>query len=49
MLDSLGLDSIEHLISETIPNNIRLKNDLNLEEALSENEFLTHIEKLSKK
>ena len=49
MLDSLGIDSIEQLISETIPKNIRLKKDLDLEEALSENEFLTHIEKLSKK
>ena len=49
ILDSLGIDSIEQLISETIPKNIRLKKDLDLEEALSENEFLTHIEKLSKK
>ena len=49
MLSSLGLDSMEQLISETIPKNIRLKKELNLEEALSENEFLTHIEKLSKK
>ena len=49
MLDSLGIDSIEQLISETIPKNIRLKKDLDLEEALSENEFLIHIEKLSKK
>ena len=49
ILDSLGLDSMEQLISETIPKNIRLKKDLDLEEALSENQFLTHIEKLSKK
>ena len=49
ILDSLGLDSMEQLISETIPKNIRLKKDLDLEKALSENEFLTHIEKLSKK
>ena len=49
MLESLGLDSIEQLISQTIPKNIRLKKDLDLEEALSENEFLNHIEKLSKK
>ena len=48
MLDSLGIESIDQLISETIPKNIRLKKDLNLEEALSENEFLIHIEKLSK-
>ena len=49
ILDSLGIDSMEQLISETIPKNIRLKKDLDLENALSENEFLTHIEKLSKK
>ena len=49
MLESLGLDSIEQLISQTIPKNIRLKKDLDLDEALSENEFLNHIEKLSKK
>ncbi len=49
ILDSLGIGYIEQLISETIPKNIRLKKDLDLEEALSENEFLTHIEKLSKK
>tara|TARA_B110000444_G_scaffold139759_1_gene131190 strand:- start:1924 stop:4767 length:2844 start_codon:yes stop_codon:yes gene_type:complete len=49
MLSSLGLDSMEQLISETIPKNIRLQKELNLEKALSENEFLNHIEKLSKK
>ena len=49
MLNSLGLESIEQLISETIPKNIRLTNDLDLEDAMSENEFLTHIDKLSKK
>ena len=48
MLSSLGLESMEQLISETIPNNIRLKKELDLEDALTENEFLTHIEKLSK-
>ena len=49
MLSCLGLSSIEQLISETIPKNIRLNKDLDLEKELSENEFLTHIEKLSKK
>ena len=46
MLSSLGLDSMEQLISETIPKNIRLQKELNLEKALSENEFLNHIKKL---
>jgi glycine dehydrogenase len=43
------LNSIEQLISETIPKNIRLNKELDLEKELSENEFLIHIEKLSKK
>ena len=49
MLDCLGLNSMEELISETIPKNIRLKKELDLDDELSENEFLTHIDKLSKK
>ena len=49
MLGSLGLNSMEELISETIPKNIRLKKELDLDDELSENEFLTHIDKLSKK
>jgi glycine dehydrogenase len=49
MLDCLGLNSMEQLISETIPKNIRLKKELDLDDELSENEFLTHIDKLSKK
>ena len=40
---------MEELISETIPKNIRLKKELDLDDELSENEFLTHIDKLSKK
>ena len=49
ILNCLGIDSIEELISETIPKNIRLNKDLDLDEPLSENDFLKHIEKLSKK
>lgn len=47
MLDTIGVDSIEQLVSETIPKNIRLKNDLNLDAAMSEQEYLSHIYKLS--
>jgi len=47
MLSYLGVDSIEELISETIPNNIRLNKNLELEPALSEAQFLNHIHKLS--
>ena len=49
MLDCLKVDSIEQLISETIPSNIRLKNEMDLDPALSEYDYLNHIEKLSKK
>ena len=34
MLSYLGVDSIEELISETIPSNIRLNKNLELEPAL---------------
>ena len=47
MLDTIGVDSIEQLVSETIPKNIRLENDLNLDVAMSEQEYLSHIYKLS--
>ncbi len=49
MLNCLGIDSIDQLISETIPKNIRLNEGLDLDEALTENEFLNHIKKLDKK
>jgi len=49
MLNSLGINSIDELISETIPKNIRLNKELDLDEALSENEFLNHIKKLGGK
>ena len=38
MLNCLGIDSIDQLISETIPKNIRLNKGLDLDEALTENE-----------
>ena len=49
MLDYVGSKNIEELISETIPKNIRLKKEMNLKPALSEQEYLSHIEKLGKK
>jgi glycine dehydrogenase len=47
MLNTIGVTSIEQLVSETIPAGIRLKKDLDLEPALSEQEYLSHIYKLS--
>ncbi|NNC50237.1 MAG: aminomethyl-transferring glycine dehydrogenase [Flaviramulus sp.] len=48
MLKTIGVDSLDQLIYETIPNDIRLKNGLNLDEPMSEYEYLLHIHELSK-
>jgi glycine dehydrogenase len=48
MLNTIGVTSIEQLISETVPADIRLKKDLDLETAMSEQEYLSHIYELSK-
>jgi len=49
MLDTIGVSSLDELIYNTIPNDIRLKRALNLPEAMSENEFASHIQKLGNK
>lgn len=49
MLKSLGLNSTKDLIYNTIPDDILLKESLNLPEAMSENEFSSHIQKLGSK
>ncbi len=49
MLDTIGVNSLDELIYNTIPNDIRLKRVLNLPEAMSENEFASHIQKLGNK
>ncbi|MEH6536410.1 MAG: aminomethyl-transferring glycine dehydrogenase [Psychroserpens sp.] len=49
MLQTLGVDSIEQLINQTIPDGIRLKSDLDLDLPMSEQEYLLHIYDLSKK
>ncbi|MBB3124617.1 glycine dehydrogenase [Mesoflavibacter sabulilitoris] len=48
MLQTIGAESIEQLIYETIPSNIRLEKDLGLDEAMTEYEYSTHINNLSK-
>ncbi|MFT7627946.1 MAG: glycine dehydrogenase, partial [Ulvibacter sp.] len=47
MLSTINADSMEQLIFETIPSDIRLKNGLQLDPALSENEYLEHINELA--
>ena len=47
MLEKIGVSSVEQLISETIPKNIRLTKTLDLDTPLSEHEYLKHIQELS--
>lgn len=49
MLKTIGVESIDQLIYETIPNDILLKNNLDLPSAMSEFEFSNHIAKLGNK
>ncbi len=49
MLSSIGLNSIEELISQTIPAKIRLKKELELDAPLTEYEYLNHIAELGEK
>ncbi len=42
MLETVGVDSIDQLIYETLPDDIRLKKDLELAPAMSEHEYLAH-------
>ena len=49
MLQAIGAESIEQLIDQTVPRDIRLKEALNLAPALSEYEFLNHIHVLGAK
>src|SRR5690554_3670282 len=47
MLESIGLSSMDELINETIPSNIRLKAPLSLPKALSEQEYAEEIVRLA--
>ena len=47
ILKTIGVESVEELLNQTIPDNIRLKKDLNIPEGISEMEFLKEIKKLS--
>ena len=49
MLKAIGVESMEQLISETIPSEIRLPKSMDLEEPMSEYEYLNHIEEIGKK
>ncbi len=49
MLQTIGVSSLEQLITETIPDDIRLDKDLDLPPPMSEYEFTNHINKLGVK
>jgi len=49
MLDTIGVKDVEELIFKTIPDDIRLKKGLELDAALTESEYLQHIEELGSK
>ncbi len=49
MLKTVGVENLDQLILETIPADIRLKKALDLAPAMSEHEYLSHIEILSQK
>ncbi len=49
MLKTIGADTLDQLISETIPNDIRLTSPLDLEPAMTEYEYSNHISQLGNK
>lgn len=49
MLAAIKADSLDKLMDETIPENIRLKKDLDLPEAISEADFLAEFKNLAQK
>ncbi|GAA4271359.1 aminomethyl-transferring glycine dehydrogenase [Aquimarina gracilis] len=49
MLQTIKADSIDQLVYETVPDDILLKEPLNLDAAMSEQEYSAHIQKLSAK
>ncbi len=49
MLTTIGVDSLDQLIFETVPDDIRLDSTLDLAPAMSEYEYLNHINELGAK
>jgi glycine dehydrogenase len=49
MLNAIGVDSVESLIDETLPEQIRLKKELQLDEPVSEFQFIENLRKIASK
>ena len=49
MLKEIGVNSLDQLINETVPQAIRLKKDLNLPDGLNEYEYINHIREIAAK
>ncbi|WP_026902968.1 aminomethyl-transferring glycine dehydrogenase [Pedobacter glucosidilyticus] len=49
MLDAVGVNSLEELIAQTVPQNIRLKGAMDLPSAKSEFEYLNHLKQTASK
>ena len=49
MLDSIGVNSLDELIDQTIPKGIRSEKPLNIPEALTEYEYLNHLKTIGQK
>lgn len=49
MFSTVGVENMEQLIYETIPDDIRLQSNLDLDAAMTEYEYLNHIQELGKK
>ena len=49
MLEAINVSNLDQLITETIPDDIRLQESLALDAPMSEYEYLNHIEEVSKK
>ena len=49
MLSKIGVSSINELVDQTIPAHIRLNRELTISEAMTEQEYLNHVEELGAK
>jgi len=49
MLKTIGVDSVDELIYQTVPDDIKIDDELDLEAAISEHEYLQHTRELGRK